>query len=68
VAAGRDQDTLNLPSRYSGSVCPEPPSSAGTSLTGSDFLRAATEPLHCVYGSGLGVIAQGSKQVLLGTR
>jgi AraC-like DNA-binding protein len=25
-----------------------------------------TEPLHCVYGLGLGVIAQGSKQVLLG--
>jgi len=28
--------------------------------------RAPTEPLHCVYGLGLGVIAQGSKQVLLG--
>jgi AraC-like DNA-binding protein len=28
--------------------------------------RAPTEPLHCVYGMGLGVIAQGSKQVLLG--
>ena len=25
-----------------------------------------TEPLHCVYRLGLGVIAQGSKQVLLG--
>lgn len=25
-----------------------------------------TEPLHCVYGLGLGVIVQGSKQVLLG--
>ena len=27
---------------------------------------AATEPLHCIYGLGLGVIAQGSKQVMLG--
>lgn len=27
--------------------------------------RAPTEPLHCVYGLGLGVIAQGAKQVLL---
>jgi AraC-like DNA-binding protein len=27
---------------------------------------APTEPLHCVYSLGLGVIAQGSKQVLLG--
>lgn len=26
-----------------------------------------TEPLHCVYGLGLGVIVQGSKQVLLGS-
>lgn len=26
-----------------------------------------TEPLHCVYGLGLGVIAQGAKQVLLGS-
>jgi AraC-like DNA-binding protein len=25
-----------------------------------------TEPLHCIYGLGLGVIVQGSKQVLLG--
>jgi AraC-like DNA-binding protein len=28
--------------------------------------RATTEPLHCVYGLGVGVIAQGSKQVMLG--
>jgi len=27
--------------------------------------RAPTEPLHCIYGLGLGVIAQGGKQVLL---
>lgn len=27
---------------------------------------APTKPLHCVYGLGLGVIAQGCKQVLLG--
>jgi AraC-like DNA-binding protein len=27
---------------------------------------AATEPLHCIYSLGLGVIAQGGKQVLLG--
>ncbi len=27
---------------------------------------APTEPLHCIYSLGLGVIAQGSKQVLLG--
>ena len=26
---------------------------------------APTEPLHCIYGLGLGVIAQGRKQVLL---
>ena len=26
---------------------------------------AVTEPLHCIYGLGLGVIAQGEKQVLL---
>jgi len=29
--------------------------------------RAPTEPLHCVYSLGLGVIAQGAKQVLLGS-
>lgn len=29
---------------------------------------APTEPLHCVYGLGLGVIAQGAKQVLLGEK
>lgn len=29
--------------------------------------RAPTEPLHCIYGLGLGVIAQGAKQVLLGS-
>jgi AraC-like DNA-binding protein len=28
--------------------------------------KAPTEPLHCIYGLGLGVIAQGAKQVLLG--
>jgi AraC-like DNA-binding protein len=27
---------------------------------------APTEPLHCIYSLGLGVIAQGGKQVLLG--
>jgi AraC-like DNA-binding protein len=27
---------------------------------------APTEPLHCIYSLGLGVIAQGSKQVMLG--
>ena len=27
--------------------------------------RAPTEPLHCIYGLSLGVIAQGGKQVLL---
>src|SRR6266487_1107324 len=27
---------------------------------------AATEPLHCIYNLGLGVVAQGDKQVLLG--
>src|SRR5689334_14161289 len=25
-----------------------------------------TEPLHCIYNLGLGVVAQGAKQVLLG--
>lgn len=28
--------------------------------------HAVTEPLHCIYGLGLGVVAQGDKQVLLG--
>src|SRR5512140_2725878 len=28
--------------------------------------NAPTEPLHCIYGLGLGVIAQGRKQVMLG--
>src|ERR1700726_1092457 len=27
---------------------------------------APTEPLHCIYSLGLGVVAQGDKQVLLG--
>src|SRR3954469_14114338 len=27
---------------------------------------APTEPLHCIYNLGLGVVAQGDKQVLLG--
>src|SRR5206468_9019040 len=27
---------------------------------------APSEPLHCIYNLGLGVIAQGGKQVLLG--
>jgi len=29
---------------------------------------APTEPLHCIYGLGLGVIAQGAKQVMLGDK
>jgi len=28
--------------------------------------KAPTEPLHCIYSLGLGVVAQGGKQVLLG--
>ena len=28
--------------------------------------RAPSEPLHCIYNLGLGVVAQGKKQVLLG--
>ncbi len=28
--------------------------------------QAPTEPLHCIYSLGLGVVAQGDKQVLLG--
>jgi AraC-like DNA-binding protein len=28
--------------------------------------KAPTEPLHCIFGLGLGVVAQGHKQVLLG--
>ena len=27
---------------------------------------APTEPLHCIYNLGLGIVAQGDKQVLLG--
>ena len=29
---------------------------------------APTEPLHCIYNLGLGVVAQGGKQVLVGER
>jgi AraC-like DNA-binding protein len=29
--------------------------------------NAPTEPLHCIYNLGLGVVAQGDKQVLLGS-
>jgi AraC-like DNA-binding protein len=29
--------------------------------------KAPTEPLHCIYNLGLGVVAQGDKQVLLGS-
>jgi AraC-like DNA-binding protein len=29
--------------------------------------RMPTEPLHCIYGLGLGIVAQGGKQVMLGT-
>jgi AraC-like DNA-binding protein len=28
--------------------------------------KAPTEPLHCIYNLGLGVVAQGDKQVLIG--
>src|SRR5256885_15707164 len=28
--------------------------------------RAPSEPLHCIYNLGLGVVAQGGKQVLIG--
>jgi AraC-like DNA-binding protein len=28
--------------------------------------KAPTEPLHCIYNLGLGIVAQGDKQVLLG--
>jgi len=28
--------------------------------------KAPTEPLHCIYNLGLGVVAQGGKQVMLG--
>lgn len=39
-----------------------------TSIPGLSLHRrnAATEPLHCIYGFGLGVVAQGGKQVMLG--
>jgi hypothetical protein len=30
--------------------------------------QAPTEPLHCIYNLGLGVVAQGDKQVLLGSK
>src|SRR5438128_11009590 len=29
--------------------------------------KAPTEPLHCIYNLGLGVVAQGHKEVLLGS-
>ncbi len=40
----------------------------GTSIPALTLHRrhAVTEPLHCIYGLGLGVVAQGDKQVLLG--
>lgn len=28
--------------------------------------RAATQPMHCIYGLGLGITAQGEKQVVMG--
>src|SRR2546422_528328 len=28
--------------------------------------KAPTEPLHCIYNLGLGAVAQGDKQVMLG--
>jgi len=28
--------------------------------------KAPTEPLHCIYSLGLGVVAQGGKRVMLG--
>jgi hypothetical protein len=28
--------------------------------------KSPTEPLHCIYNLGLGVVAQGAKQVLIG--
>lgn len=39
-----------------------------TSIPGLTLHRrnAATEPMPCIYGFGLGVIAQGGKQVMLG--
>jgi AraC-like DNA-binding protein len=39
-----------------------------TAIAGLTLHRrhALTEPLHCIYGLGLGVVAQGDKQVLLG--
>jgi AraC-like DNA-binding protein len=39
-----------------------------TSIPGLSLHRrsSATEPLHCIYNLGLGVVAQGSKQVLVG--
>src|SRR5580704_17303058 len=39
-----------------------------TTISGLTLHRrhALTEPLHCIYGLGLGVVAQGDKQVLLG--
>lgn len=39
-----------------------------TAISGLTLHRrhALTEPLHCIYGLGIGVVAQGDKQVLLG--
>ncbi|KPZ08394.1 Transcriptional regulator, AraC family [Pseudomonas syringae pv. viburni] len=39
-----------------------------TAIPGLTFHRrkAPTEPLHCIYGVGLGVVVQGGKQVTLG--
>jgi len=40
-----------------------------TAIPGLSLHRRSmpTEPLHCVYGLGVGVVAQGSKQVLIGS-
>lgn len=39
-----------------------------TAIPGLSLHRrnVATDPLHCIYGFGLGVVAQGAKQVMLG--
>jgi hypothetical protein len=29
--------------------------------------KTPTAPMHCIYGLGLGVVAQGGKQVMLGS-
>ena len=57
--------------RYARCLAPSKALSKLTAITTPGFRRSPctggpTEPLHCIYNLGLGVVAQGDRQVLLG--